>query len=174
MPIPASMPGGTQHGLTPLSHAERQAALNAISKIKSTSGRLGSSLAGLKQSATLIGGAAHKPVLSSSALLHGSGSDTFIGGARSTMPTSVGNDTVLSGSAKSIERGVPGAAVHSTHGLVHSGMSTDTINVAGTTAASVKAMHPDDKAKAQTVTLGDKTKVTISGLSNHDISKLHH
>jgi hypothetical protein len=168
------MPGGAQHGLSPLSHAERQAALHAISKIKSTSGRLASTLAGLKQSATLIGGAAHKPVLSSSALLHGSGADTFIGGARSNMPSSIGSDTVLSGSAKSIERGVPGAAVQSSHGLVHSGMSTDTINVAGTTAASVKAMQPEDKAKAHTVTLGDNTKVTISGLSTHDVSKLHH
>jgi hypothetical protein len=174
MPIHASMPGGVQHGLTALSHSERQAALNAISKIKGTAGRLGSSLAGVKQSATLLGGSAHKPALSSSTLIHGSGSDTFIGGARGSMTTSIGNDTVLSGSAKPVERGAHASAVPGTHNLGHAGLSTDTINIAGTTAASVKSMHPDDKAKAHTVTLGDKTKVTISGLSSHDISKLHH
>lgn len=169
MPIPASMPGGIQHGLSTLSHAERHAALQALSRIKSTSGRLGSTLAGIKQSATMIGGSAHHAGLGSSTLIHGAGHDTFIGGARSTFATNVGNDTVLSGSAKSLEHAVPG-----THGLGHAGLSSDTINVAGTTAASIKAMLPGDKAKAHTVTLGDKTKVTISGLSNHDITKLHH
>jgi hypothetical protein len=167
--IPATTSGGVHHGLTALSHAERAAALNALSKINNPSGRLGSTLGGLKQSATLIGGATKH---SASTLLHGAGHDTFIGGARTTT-ASVGNDTVLSGSARIADRGVAGAEIAGRH-AGHSGLSSDTINVAGTTAASVKAVQPEDKAKAHTVTLGDKTKVTISGLSTHDISKLHH
>jgi hypothetical protein len=156
MPVPATVSGGVHHAVTSLSHAERQAALNALSKLRSTSGRFGSPLAEVKHSAT-------------STLIHGN--DTFIGGARTSLGSSIGNDTVLSGSAKHFSRGT---AVAGAHGLSHSGLSTDTINVAGKTAASVKAMHPEDRAKAHTVTLGDNTKVTISGLSTHDISKLHH
>lgn len=170
MAIPATTSGGVHHGVTALSHAERLAALNALSKIKNPSGRLGSTFGGLKQSATLIGGATKH---SASTLLHGAGHDTFIGGARSSSTASVGNDTVLSGSARIADRGVAGGEIAGRHGG-HSGLSSDTINVAGTTAASVKAVQPEDKAKAHTVTLGDKTKVTISGLSTHDISKLHH
>lgn len=168
MPIPASSTGGVSRHVAPLSHAERQAALNALSKIKSASGRFGSSIAEVKQSATMVGGG-HRAELGTATLVHGNA--TFIGGARTSMGTSIGNDTVLSGSAKHFNRGT---AVVGAHGLGHSGLSTDTINVAGKTAASVRAMHPEDKAKAHTVTLGDKTKVTISGLSTHDISKLHH
>jgi hypothetical protein len=168
MPVPATVSGGVHHAVTSLSHAERQAALNALSKLRSTSGRFGSPLAEVKHSATMIGGA-HKAQLGTSTLIHGN--DTFIGGARTCLGSSIGNDTVLSGSAKHFSRGT---AVAGAHGLSHSGLSTDTINVAGKTAASVKAMHPEDRAKAHTVTLGDNTKVTISGLSTHDISKLHH
>jgi hypothetical protein len=171
MPIPASMPGGMHHGLTALSHAERQAALNALAKISRTPGRFGSNLAGVRQSATQIGGAAHKPELRSASLIHGPGQDTFIGGARGALTAHIGSDTVLGGSIKALERGT---ALPATHALGHAGLSSDTINIAGRTAASVKAMNPNDKAKAHTVTLGDKTKITISGLSTHDISKLHH
>lgn len=170
MPIPASMPGGMHHGLASLSHAERQAALNALAKISRTPGRFGSNLAGVKQSATQIGGAAHRSELRSS-LIHGPGQDTFIGGARGALTASIGSDTVLGGSINPLERGT---ALPATHALGHASLSSDTINIAGRTAASVKAMNPNDKAKAHTVTLGDKTKITISGLSTHDISKLHH
>jgi len=171
MPIPASMPGGVQHGLPSLSHAERQAALNALSKISRTPGRFGTSLAGVKQSATQVGGVAHKPELGSSSLIHGSGQDTFMGGAHGALTAGIGSDTILGGSTRSLEHGT---AHPGTHALGHAGLSSDTINIAGTTAASVKAMNPNDKVKAHTVTLGDKTKITISGLSTHDISKLHH
>ena len=171
MPIPATMSGGVQRGSTSLSHAERQAALNVLSKLSRTPGRFGSSLVGVKQSATQVGGAAHKSELGSSTLLHGSGQDTFIGGARGSMAASIGGDTVLGGSIRGLERGT---GLSGTHALGHAGLSSDTINVAGTTAANVKAMNPEDKAKAHTVTLGDKTRITISGLSTHDITKLHH
>lgn len=168
MPIPASMPGGIHHGVSHLSHAERQAALQALSRVKNNPSRLGAVLAGVKHSATMIGGA-HQPILGAAALVHGAGHDTFIGGARSSVSRSIGNDTVLSGSAKSSMR-----AVSSTPGLSHAGLSSDTINIAGNTAASIKAMLPEEKAKTHTVTLSDKTKVTVTGLSNHDITKLQH
>jgi len=163
------MPGGVHHGVTNLNHAERQAALQALSRVNSGTGRLGAALAEIKHSATMIGGVPHQPVLGSSTLVHGTGHDTFIGGARSSFSANIGNDTVLSGSARSTVRDISG-----THGAGHVGLSSDTINIAGATAASIKAALPEEKAKAHTVTLGDKTKVTISGLSNHDITKLQH
>jgi hypothetical protein len=170
--IPATSSGAVHHGTSTLSHAERQAAINALSKLKSASGRLGSTLTAVKHSATLLGGAAHKPGLAETTLIHGSGHDTFIGGARTTGAASAGNDTVLSGSTRTLERG--SSAAHLTQMAGHPGLGTDTIALAGTTAASIKATLPDEKGKAHTVVLDDKTKVTISGLSDHDISKLHH
>ena len=94
-----------------------------------------------------------------------------MGGAHGALTAGIGSDTILGGSTRSLEHGT---AHPGTHALGHAGLSSDTINIAGTTAASVKAMNPNDKVKAHTVTLGDKTKITISGLSTHDISKLHH
>jgi hypothetical protein len=168
--VATTIAGGTQSGLASLSYAERQAAENALSKIKSTSGSLGSSLGGFAQSATLIGGSLKTAGLNASTLMQGVGSDTFIGGARSSLTSSIGSDTVVSGSAKAFNA----VDTLGAHNASNFALSSDTINVAGATALSVKAVQPEDKTKTHTVTLGDKTTVTITGLSTHDISKLPH
>jgi plastocyanin len=171
LPNPTTVTGGSHHPTGSLSHAERQAALNALRKVQTSSSKLSSTLGDVPHSATLIGGTAKSPV--STALLHGSGRDTFIGGARSSTTATLGNDTVLSGSAKPEERASSGLRITATHAGI-ANLGADTINVAGTTAASIKAAHPDEKPATHTVTLGDKTTVTISGLSTHDVTKLHH
>lgn len=180
--IASSQGGGIQHHVTPgvhhhvaaLSDAERQAALHALSKITSKTGSIASTLGGLKQSATLIGGSVKSTGAGIPRLLHGSGSDTFIGGAHGAIGASIGNDTVTSGSTRSIGRGITRSDALGAHKAGSFPLSSDTINVAGATAASIKAVQPEDKAKAHTITLGDKTTVTISGLSTHDITKLQH
>jgi len=94
----ATIFGGAKHGLAVLSFAEREAAKNALAKLK-TQG-LGSHPSGSIESATVLGGSAARTTgLRSSTLIHGQGSDTFKSGARIT-PThtlaNIGNDTVLS------------------------------------------------------------------------------
>jgi hypothetical protein len=153
-----------------LNHEERLAAQNALARLKTVTGSLAPGLGASSQSATLIGGALRERGLVSTGLPHGAGSDTFIGGARGSA-MSLGNDTVLSGSSAVFDRGTNPLTAH---GAGHFSLSSDTINVAGATALSVKAVQPEDKAKSHTVTLGDKTTVTISGLSTHDITKLSH
>jgi hypothetical protein len=171
----ASLQGGAHHGLASLTHAEREAAQNALSKLKG-SGRM--QLDGSIRSATVYSGAALKTAgLSASTVLHGQGHDTFIGGARGGLaPASAGNDTVISGSSAATFGGhtsdVLGA--HSGH---HFSLSTDTISVAGATAESVKAGHADattTRGTSHTITLADKTTVTVTGVSAHDIGKLSH
>jgi hypothetical protein len=169
--IASTIAGGKHSGLASLSHTERRAAENALSKIKSASGNLGSNLGGFGQSATLIGGSLKSSGLSASTLMHGVGSDTFIGGARSSLTSSIGSDTVVSGSAKLLNAGADTLGAHNASNFA---LSSDTIHVAGATALSVKAVQPEDKVKAHSVSVGDKTTVTISGLSTHDISKLSH
>src|SRR5579863_7472301 len=129
--IAATLGGGVSHGASTLSPVERQAALNALSKIKSLSGRLGSALGNVTKSATLLGGAAHKPEFSATTLVQGSGHDTFIGGARTAPAAHVGSDTVVSGSTRSFERGLSPAH---TAQMAGQGLGIDTINIAGATA----------------------------------------
>ncbi|MGA2539709.1 MAG: hypothetical protein ABSF53_27120 [Terracidiphilus sp.] len=165
----ATPSGGAHHGMGSLSHSELQAAQNALSKIARTSTGLGQSLGSLSQSATLIGGSLRAGASPALSLLHG-GSDTFVGGARSTLAASIGTDTIVGGSAKLVDGalGVIGA-----HNVGSFALNTDTINVAGHTALSVKT-EPQSAGNAHTVTVGEKTTITISGLSAHDISKLSH
>jgi hypothetical protein len=163
-----------------LTTAEREAAQKAIAKLKSPGGGLSSHLGSLTQSATVYGGSSAKTAgLGAQALIRGQGSDTFIGGARGTLAhaaTDLAKDTVVGGSAAT-------ALVHpaaAAEGLgKHAGgsfsLSNETINVAGTTAESVKAGHPAEGATGgHTVTLADSTTVTITGLSQHDMSKIKH
>lgn len=173
----ASLAGGAHHGLATLTHAERQAAQNALAKLKGTGRVLGSHLDSSTRSATVHSGAALKAAgLSASTVLHGQGHDTFIGGARSGLvPADAGNDTVISGSTATFGgrthvSGAPGAQVgHQFH------LSTDTISVAGATAESVKAGHTDATTPhaSHTITLADKTTVTITGVSAHDLKLSH-
>ena len=164
----ASLSGGVRHGLSALSHAERQAAQNALSRIKGSGG--------LTHNATVFGGMVSKAGLGAPSLIQGRGSDTFAGGSRGVqtrplMPA--GNDTVVSGSSvvfggrTPLSESIPG---HSSHGFA---LNSDTINVAGATAESVKAAQHEGAAKAHTITLADKTTITVTGLS-HDIPKVGH
>jgi len=166
----SSIPGGAKHGLGALTHEERQAAQNALAKLKSSGGGLGVNLRGLTGSATVYGGAPAKAGLSASTLIRGQGSDTFIGGARSALAhTGAGSDTVVSGSAKF---GGPASVSEALvrPGGEHFSLSTDTISVAGVTAESLKAGHQPDSG-THTITLADKTTITITGVSPHDIIK---
>jgi len=166
---------GVHHGLASLTQEERVAAQFALSRVSSATGVLGSKLGSVTQSATLAGGSMKTAGLSASSLLHGSGSDTFIGGAHSVTAAAIGNDTVVAGSTAAIVRGVIGTEpVAAQHGPSIT-LSSDTINLAGATAADVKAAQADEsKTAAHTVSVGDKTTVTVSGLSPHDIAKLPH
>lgn len=168
----ASITGGARHGMAALSHEERQAAHNALAKLNSRSGL--SSLEGSTRSATVYGGALVKNAgLNASTLVHGQGSDTFIGGARSGLThAGVGNDTVVSGSTATFagRSGLSGSVAH--HGQNFS-LSTDTVSVAGATAESVKAGHQHEATSSRTITLADKTTVTITGVSAHDIKPTH-
>jgi hypothetical protein len=176
MVVGATVTGGATHGLAVLNHAEREAAKNALAKLKTLGGGLGSHLAGSAESATVYGGSVKTTGLGASTLIHGQGRDTFMGGARS-VPThslaNIGNDTVVSGSATKLGgRTADSFGGHSAQNFV---LSSDTINIKGATAEGVKATRPEDaKTSTHTVTLADKTTVTISGLSQHDVGKLTH
>ncbi|HUD65085.1 MAG TPA: hypothetical protein VMQ17_10930 [Candidatus Sulfotelmatobacter sp.] len=179
MVVGATVAGGATHGLAVLSHAEREAAKNALAKLKTLGSQLGSHRGGSTESATVYGGVSGKPFgLNASTLIHGQGSDTFKGGAR-TAPThalaNIGNDTVVSGSATTLH-GRTQAERFGGRSPQHFNLSSDTISVQGATAEAIKAAthHEEAKAGTHTVTLADKTTVTISGLSKHDIGKLTH
>jgi hypothetical protein len=114
------------------------------------------------RSATLSGGTVHEA---------GKGADTFVGGAHGAQHpiTSVGSDTVVAGSGFS---GKIAASSPAAFGAGHA-VGADTINVAGTTAASVKHDPAAGKAVGQTITLSDKTTVTLTGVHSHDVTKPH-
>lgn len=163
-----TMGGGIAHKTTTLSPKEYQAAQSALTKLKVSASNISSHLTGTTQSATVSSGS---PV-TRTPLLHGQGSDTFIGGVRSASAASVssiGNDTVMSGSTV----GTSGQTGEPHRSVQQFNLSNDTVNVAGTTAAGVKADSKETKG-AHTVTLSDKTTINIAGLSQHDITKLHH
>jgi hypothetical protein len=176
--VGATVTGGAAHGLAVLSHAEREAARSALAKLKTLGSGLSSHLGGSTESATVYGGSAVKTTgLSASTLIHGQGSDTFMGGARSGPShalANIGNDTVVSGSATTLA-GRTSTEHFGGHSAQHFNLNSDTINVKGVTADGIKGEHSKEaKTSAHTVTLADKTTVTISGLSQHDVGKLTH
>jgi hypothetical protein len=166
---------GGSHGIKSLSPAEHQAAVNALSKLASTDGAsqgVASVLGGSLRSATLSGGSAlSQGIKVGSSNLVGRGADTFAGGVHSgATPTfsGIGSDTVVAGSAVS---STTAATQQATSGG-HSSLSGDTINIAGTTAASVKSQAvPENKSAGHTITLSDKTTITLTGV--HDVTKPH-
>jgi hypothetical protein len=167
--------GGGKHVAGLLSHAERTAAQNALARLNAP----GSHLSGSNQSATVYSGALVKPAeLGASTLIHGQGMDTFVGGAQTVHTNAManfGNDTVVSGSATTFSGHSSAADPVSGHAGQHFSLSGDTINIAGVTAEGVKAAHPHDATTgAHTITLADKTTITIAGLSPHDITKMQH
>jgi len=179
MAVDATLGGGAKHGLAKLTDAEREAASKALAKLKSPGGSLGSHLGSLTQHATVYGGSSAKIGGSASPMLiRGQGSDTFMGGVRGTPshgPVDLGKDTVVSGSAPALGGHASHPDALGGHGHQTFSLSAETINVAGTTAETVKSEHARDAATSgHTITLADKTTVTISGLSQHDIAKLKH
>ncbi len=163
--------GGVKHGAAVLSHSERVVAQNALNKLNAMKSAHGVS----PTSATVIGGI-KSPLLAGSSLVHGHGSDTFVGGTRSLSTHSlanIGNDTVVSGSTtKGAHASTEARAAQS---MPKYSLSNDTINVKGATAETVKGTHAEHTATgSHTMTLADKTTITVSGLSHHDISKLSH
>jgi hypothetical protein len=168
----ATVAGGVKHGTAVLSHAERSAAENTLAKLNKSMSTIGSHLGAA--SATVIGGV-KAAGLGVSRLIQGHGSDTFMGGVRSSSThalANIGNDTVVGGSS-AIGRSLADAqAGHGAHGFT---LNTDTISVKGATAEGIKALQPEGKTVgSHTITLSDKTTVTIAGLSKHDIGKLSH
>jgi hypothetical protein len=167
--------GGAHASLKSLSPAEHQAAVSALSKLASASPGVSSVLGGSLRSATLSGGSVHSEGIKvgSSSLAIGSGADTFAGGVRSVAApahTTIGSDTVVAGSAFSSKIDATKSAASG----AHVSLSGDTINVAGTTAASVKSETVQDaKSAGHTITLSDKTTITLTGVSAHDVIKPH-
>ncbi len=174
--------GASAHGFGTLSHAERQAAQNALTKLKHPGSGLASHLGSTSESATVSSGSSlsqgpHTVDLGASTLLSAHGSDTFLGGVRSKPATSglsIGNDTVVSGSTTKLSAHASSSDTLAGRGAQHFALSSDTINVAGATAASIQTGLPHGTANTHTITLADKTTIKIAGLSPHDISKLHH
>jgi hypothetical protein len=171
----STIAGGVIHSAAVLSEAERHAAESVLAKLRQSGSTLGSHLSSSLASATVYSGStlSLRPStvgLGTSTLLSARGSDTFMGGAR-TAPLSafhIGSDTVVGGSTSASRSETFASRAQ------HFALSSDTISVAGTTAASIQAGHPLSTTGAHTVTLADKTTIKIAGLSAHDISKLHH
>src|SRR5579862_5413135 len=105
-----------------LSAAEHHAAVSALSKLQSTQG-VASVFGGSLRSATLSGGTLQQDGIK------------FAGGVHSGATPAFGADHAVSGSAFSSTAEAAKAAA----GIGHVGLSTDTIKLAGTTAASVKS-----------------------------------
>ena len=171
----STVPGGS---IAPLNDAERQTARNLLAKLRLPGSGVGSHLGSQLENATVSSGSSlslrqSTVGLGASTLLSARGSDTFMGGVRSAPhkpALSVGNDTVVGGSTT----GLLGHTSEAAHGGQHFALSTDTINVAGATAAGLQTGHPHTGTGTHTITLADKTTIKIAGLSAHDVSKLHH
>jgi hypothetical protein len=161
-----TMSGGARMGIQSLSAVERSAAITALSKLTSSSSTKGlaSVFGGSLKSATLKGGTVHGDAIKArgASLVTGKGSDTFAGGVKSAVKPAIhtiGSDTIVAGSAfhKAELSSKPGRA-----------LSSDTINVAGKTAAGVKA-SVEDKSVGHTITMADKTSITLIGVTPHNI-----
>lgn len=153
-----SVSGGARSGIVSLTPHEHQAALNALARLSNGDHGI-SGLGANLRSATLSGGTVHDA---------SKGADTFVGGAHGAHSpiTSVGSDTVVAGSAFSGKIAAAGpAAGHA--------VGADTIKVAGSTAASVKHDPAAGKAAGQTITLSDKTTISLPGVASHDVTKPH-
>ena len=169
MAIMATVKGGIAHSLSP---AERHAAITALSKLTHSTATKGvaSVFGGALKSATLSGGSIHSQGIKTTGganLVVGRGADTFAGGVHSGVKPAIhtiGNDTVVAGSAfGKTELSATGAGRH---------MSSDTIKVAGITATGVKTA-PEVKSAGHTITMADKTSITLNGVAAHHITKPH-
>jgi hypothetical protein len=166
----ASVQGGARHALSRLSPHEHAIARAALAKLGSTTDNVrhvsvgSDSVAVGSGNATLLG-------LGSATTIGGLGSDSLHGGSGIK---SIGNDTLIAGSAHSaIQQSLGNANTTGTSGF-HS--SSATIKVAGQTAASFQGgAHSETKAGASTtINLTDKTTVRLIGIKGpHGGGKAH-
>jgi hypothetical protein len=165
MAISATVSGGAQHGASILTHAQHVVAQNALDRLNA-----------LKPTSATVFGGVKSSGLGGPNLVHGQGNDTFLSGARAVSThalANIGNDTVVSGSAANPGHMKPEG--HLGHSVPNFSLSSDTISVKGTTAEDIKGAHQEGTTTtSHTIALSDKTKVTISGLTHHDVSKLPH
>lgn len=165
MPGSATVSGGAQHGTSILTHAQHVVAQGALDRLNA-----------LKPTSATVFGGTKSSGLGATHLVNGQGNDTFLSGARAVSThalANIGNDTVVSGSASSLVHLKPEGQIG--HSIPSFSLSSDTINVKGTTAEEIKGAHQEGvTTTSHTIALGDKAKVTISGLSHHDVSKLPH
>ena len=150
-----TMSGGASIHHASLSAQEHQVALKALEKLKSTGGvsrGSAASFSGDLRSAAKPGSALITPK-----------SEKFAGGVSSSVKPSVGSvigsDTVVAGSA-----------LTKSELSTKSGVGTETIKVEGVTAALVKN-EAATKSAAHTIVMPDKTNITLSGISTHDLFK---
>jgi len=171
----SSVSSGAKHGPSVLSHSERAVAQNALDKLNSLRAKPGLHSSSPTSSATVFGGV-KTAQLGGSSLIHGQGNDTFMGGARSVSThalANIGNDTVVSGS--SAHGGHIAPEAHGARTIPNFSLNSDTISIKGKTAEGVKDAHHEGKvASTHTITLSDKTTVTVAGLSHHDVGKITH
>jgi len=158
----ASVSGGVKSGVSSLSASEHQAAVHALSKLTESSASHGvaSVFGGTFKSATVSSGSVHTESIKSASVVSGKGADTFSGGVHSGAAPAIhaiGSDTVVAGSAFAKTELSSGTG---------KALSADTIKAAGTTAADVKTA-PDTKASGTTITMADKTSITLTGVTPH-------
>jgi hypothetical protein len=161
MPGTSTISGGVKHGMAVLSHSERSAAQHILANLNKGG------------SATVFGGVKSARVGGAS-FIHG-GNDTFLGGAGSAAThalSKIGDDTVVGGSRTG---GRSLSDAHSAQGAHGFNLNSDTINVKGVTAEGLKSEQPREAATgSHTIALSEKTSVTVSGLTKHDVGKLSH
>lgn len=174
----ATIAGGAKSGLAHLSPAEHQAARIALARIGAADAGHGSTNFSAPQLSALGGDSI--VVGSGRATLLGSGNATLIGGAGKDALAghagSAGNDTLVGGSAHTLlkEGGLSHSAL-TEKADVRSGfqLSNDTIKVMGHTAAGFKAeTSAETRSGSTTITLADKTTVTLIGVHHVD-TKIH-
>jgi len=151
------MSGGSSVHHASLSAHEHQVALQALEKLKATGGVS-------RGSAALLSSDLRSAAKAGTEVI--SPKSTFAGGVTSSVKPSVsgiiGSDTVVAGSAltKTELTSKAGATA-----------GTETIKVEGVTAALVKNEAATTKSAAHTITMPDKTNITLSGISTHDVFK---
>lgn len=152
--------GGSSVHHASLTPHEHQVALQALEKLKATGGVSRGAAAALSsdlRSAVVKVG---------SELIGGKSTASFAGGVTSSVKPSVsaiiGSDTVVAGSA------LTKAELTSKTGTT---LGTDSIKVEGVTAALVKNEAATTKSASHTIIMPDKTNITLSGISTHDVFK---
>jgi hypothetical protein len=161
----STVQGGVQHVAvrSPLTGAEKAAVQAALTKL-SGSGASGALATHVSATGGTLPYASLKTI--TKGVLTGLGQDTFAGGISGgrVALTRFPSDSVVGGSAAKAP--VLGSGVR---------LSAESIGLKGVTAAGVKAIDPNvGLALTHTVTLTDKTTLTITGVHGHVIKPSSH